>query len=81
LRKDNIEYVVINYANRQKGTENFYSELENNAVLIKSFSPYKNNTIRFSYDTRATTCMPVLSRELYDREKSGPALEIYKLKK
>jgi hypothetical protein len=80
LKKNAIEYVVINYASRQDN-ENFYSQLKNNATLIKSFSPYRNGAIRFSYDTIATTCMPFLSNEIYSRIKNGPALEIYKLNK
>jgi hypothetical protein len=81
LKKRNIKYIVINYATRPKDAGIFYAELKKNATLVKSFSPYKNGAIRFSYDTSATTCMPYLSRELYSRIESGPALEIYKLER
>jgi hypothetical protein len=81
LIKNGIEYVAINYADRQTASEDFYTDLKNNAELVSFFSPYSDGAIRFSYDTVATTCMPHLSREIYSRIKSGPALEIYKLKK
>jgi hypothetical protein len=80
LKENNIEYVVVNYAARQMRTDNFYSQLKQNSDLVVSFSPYKDNSVRFSYDMNATTSMPVVSREIYSRAKNGPALEIYRLK-
>ena len=80
LRAKGIKYIVINYANRQKAVGGFYEELKNNAQVLKSFSPYKNHNIRFSYDLIATTCMPILSAELYSKDQNGPALVIYEVK-
>ncbi|MDP2923616.1 MAG: glycosyltransferase family 39 protein [Candidatus Omnitrophota bacterium] len=79
LKSMGINYIVINYADRQKGTECFYQSLRNNAKLIISFSPYSDSLIRFSYDMIANTSLPLLSKEIFSRDKSGPALEIYQL--
>lgn len=81
LRQKDIKYIVINYANRQNATENFYNEIKHKAKLLASFSPYRNNFIRMSYDMIDTTCMPTLSEEIYSRIKNGPAIEIYQLNK
>lgn len=79
LKQNNIKYVVVNYAIRNKDAENFYSQLKENSELLASFSPYKDNSIRLSYDAIATTSMPILFREIESRRKNGPALEIYRL--
>jgi 4-amino-4-deoxy-L-arabinose transferase-like glycosyltransferase len=81
LKEKGIDYVVINYADRQTNTGNFYRELKEEGMLIASLSPYKDKTIRMSYDTVATTCMPVSSKEIFSRIKNGSALEIYKIKR
>jgi hypothetical protein len=81
LKNKNIDYVVINYTNRQKNTTDFYKNLKKEGMLLTSFSPYGDGAIRMSYDTTATTSMPVSSKEIYSRIKSGPALEIYSIKK
>lgn len=81
LKSNNIDYVVINYAKRQKDTEKFYQALKDNAKLVVSFSPYSDGKVRFSYDMIATTAIALTSKEIYSRIKNGPALEIYELKK
>lgn len=81
LQAKGVEFVVINYANRKTDTQDFYEQLKSNGKLIMSFSPYKDGRIRMTYDSIATTCMPVLSKELFTRSKSGPALEIYQITK
>jgi 4-amino-4-deoxy-L-arabinose transferase-like glycosyltransferase len=81
LRIQRIEYVVVNYVDRQKNTEDFYRRLAENATLVASFSPYKDGSLRFSYDLIANTSLPLLSREIYSRKKSGPALAIYRVNK
>ena len=81
LKNKGIDYVVINYSDRQTETESFYQNLKDNAELIVSFSPYNDNSVRYSYDTVATTSLSLLSKEIFSRKKTGPALEIYKLNK
>ena len=81
LKDEGIEYIIINYANRLSDAPDFYDTLKDEAILIKDFSPYHDNEIRFSYDRIATTCLPVLSEEIYSRNRSGPAIEIYRLKR
>ena len=80
LKAKGVKYLVINYYNRQHDAAAFYEKLKSKSILLASFSPYANEDIRFTYDIVATTCMPVLSKELYSRKKSGPAIEIYELK-
>ena len=80
LKSLGIEYVIINYANRISDNIDFYNTLKSNAVLVKQFSPYYDDEIRFSLDKIATTCMPVLSKEIYRRKRNGPAIEIYRLR-
>jgi 4-amino-4-deoxy-L-arabinose transferase-like glycosyltransferase len=81
LKNNNIDYVVINYAKRQKDTEKFYQALKDGANLLVSFSPYSDGKARFPYDMIATTALPLASKEIYSRIKNGPVLEIYELKK
>jgi len=81
LKKNDIGYVAINYANRQQDTEGFYTDLKDKAVLVASFSPYRDKNVRMPYDRTETTGLPVLSKELYSRIRPGPAIEIYELKR
>ena len=80
LKSKGVKYLSINYYDRQNSAKDFYDKLKEHVVLVSSFSPYDNEEIRFSYDTIATTSMPVMSKELYSRKRQGPAIEIYKLK-
>ena len=80
LKDKGIKYVTANYYDRQNGADLFYEQLKNTAALVYSISPYYDGSIRFTYDPIATTCMPVMSKELYSRKRQGPAIEIYKLK-
>jgi len=80
LKKLGVRYIIINYANRQEGTEAFYDRLKRESILVYSISPYYDDAVRFSYDTIATTCLPHTSKELFSRKRSGPAIEIYELK-
>lgn len=81
LRQKNIDYIVINYANHLRNTENFYKNITKEAKLIYSINPYQDSQINFNRDLIATTCMPVASKELFRRMENGPALEIYKLER
>ncbi len=76
-----IDYVVVNYAAKGEAKEHFLEELKKNAVLLKAFSPYYDNKMRYSLDRFEMTCLPAGSEELFSRRCAGPALEIYKVKK
>jgi hypothetical protein len=80
LKAKGVKYISINYYNRQKDVQDFYDMLRKQAVLVYSISPYYDEDIRFTCDTIATTCMPVMSKELFSRKRQGPAIEIYKLR-
>lgn len=81
LRNSNIDYVVINYAvtNGKKGF--FLKNLKDNSALLKTFSPYRDGQIRYPYDKFESTCLSVLTTEIFSRRYTGPCLEIYKIKR
>jgi hypothetical protein len=78
LKEVDIDYVVINYI---VYNNNFNEQLKKKAILINSFSPYKDSAIRIDKDKVETTCIPIKTEELFARKYMGPALEIYSLKK
>lgn len=80
LKDEGISYVIINFSDQNKENEFFYQQLNQNAKLIASFSPYNDNSVKMSSDQIATTCVPVISKEVFSRSKLGPAMKIYELK-
>ncbi len=80
LKRNNIDYVVINYTITNEIKESFLRRLKNESILIRTFSPYYNAEARLPYDRFATTCLPIASKEIFSRKYTGPILEIYKLK-
>ena len=58
----------------------FDRNLKNQSELLKIFSPYKNSGKVFTKDRWANTALPFMSRELFSRERTGPVIEIYRLK-
>ena len=81
LRREEIDYVVINYTVTNQIKKSFLRELKKDSILVKRFSPYYNNEINPPYDKFATTCLPIVSEEIHLRKNMGPCLEIYKLKR
>jgi 4-amino-4-deoxy-L-arabinose transferase-like glycosyltransferase len=80
LKKEDIEYVVVNGQYRSSVEKEFLKILELQASIFKDFSPYLDGEYRDSSDTVDATCIPVSGRELFSRASSGPALRIYKIK-
>ncbi len=80
IRGQGIEYVVINGQISNEAKNAFLPELLEQSVLVKKFGPYPSGAVRETYDSTATTCLPVKSRELFSRKMSGPVLRVYKIK-
>ncbi|MBN1405134.1 MAG: glycosyltransferase family 39 protein, partial [Candidatus Omnitrophica bacterium] len=81
LMQSGIDYVTIDYAWMDNTKEAFIKTLKQNSTLINSFSPYYDESIRLPYDKFELTCLPLGRQELLSRNRTGQALEIYKLKK
>lgn len=80
IRERDIKYVVINEQLTSSDKRQLVKTLRKEAIVIKRISPYRDGEIRRPYDTTATTCIPVGSRELYFRSHTGPAMIIYELR-
>lgn len=80
LKARGIRYVVINEQLEFPAKDDFVRALKAEATALKQFSPYKDGVVRHPYDTIATTCIPVTSRELYSRKTMGPAMTVYEIK-
>lgn len=80
LKKEGIEYVVVNGQYRSSAEEEFLKILELQGARVKDFSPYLDGEFRDSSDTVDATCIPVSGRELFSRVSAGPAMRIYKIK-
>lgn len=81
IEKARIEYVVLNSTTMNEDTKNLQEELELKYQRIAEFSPYHEGGFRPPMDRAALTALPIKTEELFSRDKSGPYLVIYKLKK
>jgi len=79
LRKEGIEYVVINFNSSSEGKTAFIKVLENEGKVIAEFSPYVDGSIRVPYDPIDMTFMSDASEEVYERKMTGPCIVIYKI--
>jgi len=73
-----IRYVLIERIHEGQDKA-FYHELRENAVLVKRFSPYKDEKIQWAIDSQALTGGPFLWEELMARQKNGHTIEVYEL--
>jgi len=80
LKKRNIEYVVFNNMTNLESTRQLYTDITNRYKPVAVFNPYKESKFRRPYDEIATTCLPILGKELFSREKNGPYIIIYKIR-
>ena len=81
LKDKNIEYVVLNLNKHSAEKDGLREALAVNAEVIKEFSPYRDGEIRPCYDNIDFTFMPVASKELFERQKTGPAFIVYRLER
>ncbi|MCK4852282.1 MAG: hypothetical protein KAS86_04125, partial [Candidatus Omnitrophica bacterium] len=80
LREQGIGYVVINGQITDRAKQRFLAELGAAGEKVRDFSPYADGVFRQSRDRTATTCIPVMSRELFSRKSTGPSLRVYRIK-
>lgn len=81
LKSTNAEYVVLSNILVQKEYRDFVKDVENNAVPIKVFSPYKESTARVvPIEAASVPSTAFAERELRDRKCYGPYIKIYRLK-
>lgn len=81
LVNQDIEYVFFTVVegggvNRQE----FYWELQQQAELIKRFTPYRDPSRIYPVDRQPLTGGPFLWKDLVARERNGQPIEVYKLK-
>ena len=79
LQVKKIEYVVVHYSIYSKWHEKFCKELAENAVLIKRFSPYRDQKKGYSKDKIIQTGTVFLPDELMRRTCNGYVIEVWKL--
>lgn len=80
IRKENINYVVINTNTICSNKSGFIDDLLKNTEEIITFSPYSDGIIRYPYDDVDVTFMAIGKKELFARQMTGPCLIICKLK-
>ena len=79
LRREGVHYVILPAMQPELNKE-FRSALTKNALLVKRFSPYKDETIAWAFDHEAMTGGPFLWKELINRTENGQIIEIYRLR-
>ncbi|KJJ85196.1 family glycosyltransferase, 4-amino-4-deoxy-L-arabinose transferase [Candidatus Omnitrophus magneticus] len=79
LKKEGIEYIVINTASFTPGKEKFLEDIDEREEAIKEFSPYLDRVYRRVFDEVELTCLPVNDLDVYNRVEMGPPLRIYKI--
>ncbi|MGB3112590.1 MAG: glycosyltransferase family 39 protein [Candidatus Omnitrophota bacterium] len=80
LKREGIEYVVINYNTSGPEKDRFIGILQDKADVLVEFSPYYDKKIKRPFDRVDTTFMSVASEEIFSRDKTGPCLVIYRIK-
>lgn len=82
LRRRGIQYVITgNFGkNPDASLKGFRDKLQSEGELVAFLTPYRNGDIRLPLDAQPLTGGPFLWEDLWQRERNGQPLEIYKLK-
>ncbi|NQT94900.1 MAG: glycosyltransferase family 39 protein [Candidatus Omnitrophica bacterium] len=80
IREERIKYIVFNNMTGSESMRRFHEKIAKIYKPIAEFSPYENENFRRPYDTIATTCIPIRSKELFSRRKNGPYIRIYRIR-
>ena len=81
LEHTGIQYVFISTILLNHSGKSFLADLKERADLIVEFNPYKDKTGQFaSYDETIVPCAPFSLKELTRRERTGPVIQVYKLR-
>ncbi len=79
FEREGIQYYV---RYRYPGEGNFFEETsQGKADLLRVFSPYRNSKKVFTEDPWANVALPFKGIELFSRDRPGPYLEIYRIKR
>ena len=80
LKKNGVKYLLLSNILLDDSYKGFVRTVEENAKLIKTFSPYKQGVEKLSPDEETTVpCGAFMLRELKDRTSYGPVIKIYRL--
>lgn len=79
LKQKNVEYVLVVEPLHAAG-DLFFSELQNHATRLVSFSPYRNKISTRIYDAQSLTGGPFLWKDIAARERNGYPIAVYKLR-
>jgi len=80
IKNKGIGFVVLHTDAENAVRRGFLNTLENNATLVKEFSPYRDKGKKYSEDIIVQTGGPFLGRELFSRERNGYLIKIFKIK-
>ncbi len=80
LRRIGTGYVIVNYADPDETKHRFIDSIRGELELVRSFSPYRDQSQRTAVDRHSTTAAPHLKTDLFSRKSLGPYLEIYRVK-
>jgi len=78
LKSKAVQYAVVLPGIPQKSASQFYEELKESAALVKTFSPYVDESLSPS-DNVTMTGGPFTWSEIVRRRGNGHALQIYRL--
>ncbi len=79
LREKGVQYVLRARVPRPALDQTFWPELEKQAALVKTWTPYKALERMLPFDDQPLTGGPFLWTELSARERNGMPIELYKL--
>jgi hypothetical protein len=81
IRRKDIEYIVFNNMMMSDKAKALYNKIKEISRPVAVFNPYnKDENFRETYDTKGITSLPVSSKELFSRKKTGPYLVIYRIR-
>lgn len=79
LREKKIQYVLVEINSESSWEQPFYHELSRSGKLIKTFSPYTDESQKAPYDIQPLTGLPFQTSELMARKQNGLPLYLYSL--
>ncbi|MEK7791048.1 MAG: glycosyltransferase family 39 protein [Deltaproteobacteria bacterium] len=75
LKERGIQYVVIH--KREEDFSDFYLNIDQQARLLQTFSPYRDSKKIYSVEPVINTAVPFLSQEVYSRVRTGYTIQVY----
>ena len=81
LDRIGADYLILSYSERLSDTGDIREALGGRLDPVASFSPYWQGHLRRSLDPHYSTAAPHLPLELYRRNRLGPYLEVYRIRR